>query len=432
MSFVSKARSWLLLVSEYAGVQIAVKALSAVGALLLINILPVEEYGVFTLLLATLTFLVSFSDFGATGSLLYFWRRAKKKVRIFSIYVHAVFRIRRSLFIGSAALSLIYLLGIYYFKQYDIVGIAVGSGLMILATWHLIQAGTWVYVFRVENHFKQSYVVEVAGELTKLIAVLLLWGTGFMYGWAAMACVLAGAYVSAKVASLFSGKGNTVKQVHGDRVMRIADGAVKGQVIPTIPWTIFFAVQGPLVAWLAATFGTVRSLAEVGALGRLGAIIGLISGFTISVFVPKLTHVHQEDLYLKYYLGWWLVLFGIGSILLGLIWIWPSVLLMLLGKQYKGLQIELFIAAATSVFMTFEYYAGAINRARGWIKGQALRIAVIVVGQVAMVPFLDFQLTADLLVFGLGTAILAMLVQLGFNVAGFWARHLPPNAGHAR
>ena len=419
MTFVSRARRWLLLIVEYLGAQVAVRAISAASALLLINILPIQEYGIYTLFLASLTFLTGFSDFGATGSLLYFWRRANNRISIFAAYLQAVFRFRKLLFIGGALLSLIYIYGIARSKNYDEIEIAVGTGLMVIASWYMITTGTWLFAFRIIGRFRQSYVVEGAGEFAKLIIILLLWVINVRYSWAAMGSVLIGAFASASLAGYFSKRPNIIHKAHGVRMSHFADRAVWAQTVATMPWAIFFAVQGPLVVWLAATFGSVQNLAEVGALGRLGAIIGLISGFTISVFVPKLSNIQNDVKYFGYYITWLGVLFFIGSTLLIILWYWPKILLVLLGNQYKGLHVELFVAAVTAVVMTFEYFAGAINRARGWVAGQIVRISIIVLGQVISVAFLDFEFTADLLYFGLVTAILAMIVQLGFNFSGF-------------
>src|SRR5262245_18549070 len=55
-------------------------------------------------------------------------------------------------------------------------------------------------------------------------------------------------------------------------------------MLPTLPAAAYFAVQGPLVVWLSATFGGARNIAEVGALGRLGLVVGLFSGLTGTVF----------------------------------------------------------------------------------------------------------------------------------------------------
>ena len=68
-------------------------------------------------------------------------------------------------------------------------------------------------------------------------------------------------------------------------------------MLPTLPSALYFSVQGPLLVWLSATFGTTRTLAEVGALGRLGLIVGMFSGLTGVVFLPRLAAITSDGLY---------------------------------------------------------------------------------------------------------------------------------------
>ena len=46
--------------------------------------------------------------------------------------------------------------------------------------------------------------------------------------------------------------------------------------------------------WLAATFGGTTNLAQVGALGRLGLLVGFFSNLGQVVFLPKLVQIADE------------------------------------------------------------------------------------------------------------------------------------------
>ena len=52
-----------------------------------------------------------------------------------------------------------------------------------------------------------------------------------------------------------------------------------------------------MIVWLAATFGGTRDIAEVGALSRLGLLVGIFSSLTGVVFLPRLAHVTDDRLY---------------------------------------------------------------------------------------------------------------------------------------
>jgi hypothetical protein len=195
--------------------------------------------------------------------------------------------------------------------------------------------------------------------------------------------------------------------------------------MPILPGLIHFALQGPLVAWLAAYYGSVVNLAEVGALSRLGVLIGVIAGFTSTVFVPRLVAISDEAIFLRYYLLWWLVIIALGSVIMLAVTIFPEALLFLLGDAYSGLHTELIVMAATAVVWTWNGYVFGVNRARGWVKNQAYIVLVLIVGQLTMFVYLDFSTTLGVLLFGLGTGFIWLFYQLLLNVVGiFWSmRH---------
>jgi O-antigen/teichoic acid export membrane protein len=415
-----RLKRWLLLASQYAGAQLGIRAISSIAALLLVHLLSVQEYGIYTLLLANLTFLVGVSDFGATGSLMYFWRRSKARAAVFSSYLGAVFRLRQSLFLISAVGSLAYLVIISSLGKYELRTLAYGTSLMLAGTWFLIQVGTWLAVFRIQGRFTESYLVEATSEFVKLAGVATMWLAGFHSSTFAMATMLMGAIGAAwMIHRMNPATAGQVKAQGTSTERKLVKRAVLGQVLPAAPWTLFFVAQGPLIAWLAAGFGSVQNLAELGALGRISALIAMVSGFTIGVLIPRLSNVHDERTYFRYYVLWWVVLLAFGSLVLGIAWISPKYVLWLIGHQYSQLRTELALSLLTALVMTLEWYAGGINRARGWMGGQALRISVVLLGQAAMTPFLDFGRTVDLLMFSLGTAMLMLTVQLAQNLIGF-------------
>lgn len=61
-----------MLASEYTAAHMAARLLAAISGLMLVRLLPVSEYGFYTLVLAAFTFICTFSDLGATETLSFF------------------------------------------------------------------------------------------------------------------------------------------------------------------------------------------------------------------------------------------------------------------------------------------------------------------------------------------------------------------------
>jgi len=407
------------LASEYTAAHLSARFLAAISGLLLVRILPVNEYGFYTLVLAAFTFICTFSDLGATETLSFFRWRAGKKSKSWVPYFHAVMRFRRMVFMFAFISSAAYVLSMGLHLGIEISTTLIAISLIGLSAWLAIHSGIIAYVLKLEQRFRQAYVVELSNDGVKLLAAGMIWALGLATAIAGMVGVAVGALVSVIIASRLSGHSAAIISILNRRQHNRRNRMLLGQLLPILPGTIHFALQAPLIAWFAAYYGTVANLAEVGALGRLGALIGVLTGFTSTVYVPRLLVIKDDRLFIRRYLYWWFVLLMLSGVMLLAVWVFPDALLYLLGDAYSGLHIELLVVAATAVAWMWNGYVYSVNRARGWVKRQEYVLFVLIVGQIGMFIYLEFSNTLDVLLFGMGTALLWVIFQLALNVSGF-------------
>ena len=413
-----RARPLVRLASEYTTAHVAGRVLAAAAGLILVRLLPVTEYALYTLFLAGYTFITTSSDLGATESLAYFRRRAIFENRPWSIFYEAVVRFRGVVFVGGLILSMVYVFYTATKIERDAHGIVAAVVVMGCGAWLAIQASTTAYALKLELRFREAYVVELCNEGTKLIAVALLWAASMATALAGMVSIGLGGLVATGVASAFWGRSIGDGAPKDDRPAKDAMRALLGQVGPVLPGTIYYSLQAPLVAYLAASYGPARNLAEVGALGRLGALIGVLSGFTSTVFVPRLASIKDAGAFRRRYVYWWLVVLFFGGAVLLAVSLFPDALLWILGRSYSDLHAELTIAAASAVIGIWSAFAWQVNRARGWVRAQLYRVPVLAVAQVSLFLLLDLSSTGGILLFGLGSLLTDVLFQVGVNVHG--------------
>lgn len=413
----------LRLGAEYFVAHMATRALAAISGLMLVWLLPVSEYGYYTLILSAFMFICTFSDLGATETLSFFRWRAGKKSKSWIPYFHAVLRFRHTVFALGFASSAAY---VFYTGGHVGEGIQTrlaGIVLSGLAAWFAIQAGIRSYVLKLEQRFRAAYLVELSNEGGKLLAVGMIWMLGLATAIAGMASVAIGALIAAFIASRLLGQWFTQMGIQKERHVRRRTRLLLGQIMPILPGTIHFTIQGPLIAWLAAYYGSIVNVAEVGALGRLGALIAVIAGFTGTVFVPRLLAISNDVVFYRRYLQWWAFMLAFGGIMMLVVSVFPQALLLLLGNPYSGLRTELIISAATAVIATWGAFSWHINRARGWVKYQPYRVPVLVAGQIPMFLLLDFSNTESVLLFALGSILLDFVFQTLISAVGFHVRH---------
>ena len=414
-----RATPLLRLASEYTAAHIFARFLAALSGLMLVRLLPVSEYGFYTLVLSAFTFICTFSDLGATETLSFFRRRAVTKNKFWIPYYHAVLRFRHTVFFFGFVSSAAY---IFYTGRHIGEGIniiLVSIPLMGLSAWFAIQSGIISYVLKLEQRFRQAYAIELFNEGTKLLVVIIIWLLGFDSALAGITSIALGALIAVILASRIIGHGFDKSGTPNHRQIHHNNRVLFGQIIPILPGAIHFALQGLLITWLAAYYGSAVNVAEVGALGRLGVLIGVISGFTVTVYVPRLLAISDKSLFLNRYLLWWFVMLMLGGAIILLVTLLPEAVLFLLGDSYSGLDTELIVVAVTAVVWTWNGYVYSVNRAKGWVRRQSYILYVLIAGQALMFIYLDFSNTQDVLLFGLGTALIWVIYQLSLNFAGF-------------
>ena len=194
-------------------------------------------------------------------------------------------------------------------------------------------------------------------------------------------------------------------------------------ILHTLPSAVYFSFQGPLVVWLSATFAGTQSVAEVGALGRLGMIFGLFSGLIPVIIIPRLAAVVDEGLYRRRYAQYGLAMM-LGTMgMLAAVAKLPGLFLALLGPNYAGLDYELLLVVGTAGLGLLGGYAVAINQARGWVRWQPAALAAYAGIQVWLILSLDVSTTQGVLSFGFWSACVGFGLQSSVAFAGFWRPH---------
>jgi O-antigen/teichoic acid export membrane protein len=409
----SRLRSWVKILSAYFTAQTLTQLAGIAAGLLFINFMPVRDFALYTLASSVITFFTFASDLGSTTSLLHFFHRATREGEDFGGYVAAVLALRRWAFLlgGLAVLAVFPRIAVE--RGFGALEIALAAAAIAVGVWFQIGASVRVLLLRLADRYGRSYRAEMAGAAFRLLAAVVMIAAGLLYGWLGVVAAAAGTAVTAWLAR----SGATVPEAQGDpaesrrRVLRY--------LLPTLPGALYFAVQGPLVVWLAATFGSTRNIAEVGALGRLGLVVGIFSGLTGVVFLPRLARITDDRLYRARYFQFGALLATIALGMLAAAALFPGLFLLLLGKSYAGLDRELLLVVGAAGLTLLDGYAVAVNLARSWTRWQGGAVLSLALSQAALAALLPLSTTSGVLLLNLLSSAVALAGQLAINAAGF-------------
>jgi O-antigen/teichoic acid export membrane protein len=428
-AWLPRCKRWLGILSAYFSTQTLVQ-LAGIGAgLLFIRFLPVREFALYTLAFSVVTFFNFLSDLGSTNSLLHFFRESAVKGEDFGSYYAAVLSLRKAGFLIGAAAVVAAFPAIAAAKGYALAQSLPVTLAIVLCVWFQINSALRILALRLADGYGRSYRAELAAGAARLVLALVIVASAMLWAWLGVLSAAAASALTAWLARPRPVSGAAARRPVPQAPpppppdLRPYRRQVVRYLLPNLPSAFYFSIQGPLVVWISATFGTTRTIAEVGALGRLGLAVGLFASLTGVVFLPRLARLTDDRLYRMRYLQFGSFLLLVVGAFLAAAALLPGAFLLLLGPNYRGLHRELLLIIVSSGLALLDGYALGVNAARSWNRWQAAALGGLVVVQVAAIAWMPLNSTWNVLRFNVLTAAFGFVSQLTMNWIGFLRPH---------
>lgn len=188
---------------------------------------------------------------------------------------------------------------------------------------------------------------------------------------------------------------------------REVQGRILKLVSRTLPGAIYYALSGQLTIWLISIFGNTESIAQIGALGRLAAVLAVIQavlGILVVPYFAKLQNNKKKliQLFLLLQLGF--LVFTAGLALA--VWMFPEFILGILGPQYDDLSLELLLMMITSCFALQGGTVYHISVSRGIVSSPIWMISFLLLLQVGLIFVFEFSVVSQVILY-------SMIVNIG-------------------
>jgi O-antigen/teichoic acid export membrane protein len=355
---------WSRLSVEFALSQAFGQLAGLISALIYVRVMPVDQYALYAMGLTSLAFISTGSDFGLTISLNYFWREDSRDGRGIEPIIAVVQRLRWALLVLVSFVSAALLLKTTIEQNLSIISVFACFGLVVATGSAGLRATLDIQLIRLEGMQRQSYYCEAAGSITRLLVAVAMIVTGISTALFGLAGGLLG-YLSMLAALRgFAGTPRSTSHLVEGETWR----KVLGYIIPTGFTSLVYMVQLPLVLWLALTFGGKALLAETFAVGRIGAIYGMMGIFVSAVIGPSLARISDDARFARM-VGLFLLallLLSAGAVMIA--YLAPSALLLLIGPKYAHLEREVVLSIVTASFDLLTAFLAMANRLRGWVR----------------------------------------------------------------
>jgi O-antigen/teichoic acid export membrane protein len=355
---------WSKLFLEFAVSQGIGQAAGMLSGLIYVRLMPVDQYSLYAIGLASLAFLSVGSDMGLTGSLSYFWRQSGNVSSAIEPRIAAVRRLRWAFLVLASLISGVLLLKTAAKQNLPLMSVFTCFGVVVATASSQLHATVDLHLMRLRGMQRRSYYCEAAGSIIRLLAAIAMIATGITTALFGLVGQLLGALSIIVALRAFAPTSIKNSQPAGIETWR----EVLSYIIPIFPTTIVYMAQEPLVLWLALTFGGQSTLSEAFAVGRIAAIYGLLTSFIVVVIEPRLARIKDEVHFARMMGLFLLALVLLGAAVTMVAHLAPSALLLLIGPKYAHLHLEVVLSIAASSFWLLTTFLAIANRMRGWVR----------------------------------------------------------------
>ena len=406
----SKVLEWGTLLSVAGSAQMFVQGLGLLSGILIIRLVSAEEYALYTLAYTMLGTIVSLADGGIVNGVMASGAKVWQSKQGLGSVVATGMELRRKFAMVTLAISMPVLF--YLLVKHEAGWLT--ATLIILALVPVFYAMLTDDLLAVSVKLHQDVVALQKNDiLANCGRFVLLIGGLFIFPFAALAILANGLpriwaniklrRISAKFADLSAPPDPVVRK------------DILGMVKRTLPGTIYYCVAGQISVWLISIYSNTTSIAEIGALGRLSALLTVLTTVFATVVTPRFARLPEDPKVLLK--GFFQIMAVVTVLVVGipaLVYLFPTQVLYVLGRNYSTLVTEVFQSALGACLFMMVGLIYSLSVSRAWIISPAINITSGIAVQILLISTIDLSTTSNVLLCALLGAFWGVIMYTGY------------------
>ncbi|MCC9599951.1 hypothetical protein LOC67_05210 [Stieleria sp. JC731] len=384
--YAARISDWGRLLSVTISGQLAVQAIAFCCGIMVIRLLSIEQYALYTLANTMLSTMGCIADSGVTTGVVSQGGKVWRDRTRLGVVLATGMNLRRKFAAACILVSAPIL--ILLFQKHGASWTMTATMIAVIIPTFLVSLST--KIFEVAPKLHQSIkplqnsligtgllrMVMTAGFLiTAPFGFLAILATGISQ----LFCNWRYRQLSLRYADFHQTEDPTVRS----NIMRI--------VKRSFPGAIYISFLGQINIWLISFFGSTDAVAQIGALGRLALLIAVFQSVFNILIVPRFSRLPIESpVILTRFFQVQTLLWICGAGIVVAVGLLPDQLLWLLGDQYAGLNHELILMAIICAITLIRFGIQSLNSARGFVMNpwifMPLNLTIVTAGYALFPP----------------------------------------------
>ena len=413
---LARGRRAIGIVASFFLGQGALQGLQILVGLFLVRKLSVEAYAQFGLAYGFQMTMGILMDFGFTSTIVPLVGEHRDNRQLVGRYVRAAKHLRDRTFWILAPVAAIAFLAIMHRHHWS-WSLQIMLVLSVLLT--LYSSGRISYFSAplfLLGRLREFYVPQTATALGRLVAYFGCSLAGILNAWIAaglnaLNVTMNGAFLEKKAHQYMEWPKDNDPSTNRE-VLRY--------ILPAAPAIILAAFQSQISLFLIGIFGRTTNIAEVAALGRVGQLFAALMTFNVVVVEPYIARISRERL-LSTYLGFIAItaMLCVPAVLFA--FAFPSPLLWLLGRNYKGLGSAVGWVVLAACINHLGGLMWIMNRSRKWLfwSGTILEVVLLLTVQGAFIVLVGVHTTQQAVLFTFASSFCYIVAHGYVGIYGF-------------
>jgi O-antigen/teichoic acid export membrane protein len=418
-SYITKARTLLPVVSQFAVGQIGLQFLNMLNGFFLLRWLSIEQQALFSIAFSVQILLTSLSDLGLCGSVIALVGQHHYDKVIVGKYIASARSLRNIFFLIAFLLCLVLYPILMKQQAWNSHIFWLNMLPVILAGYFQADMGIYSAPLMIHKKLNALYLPQILSSALRFLVNFILFIVTYINSFTTLTINALMLFFNSRV---FKKKAKDLfVDVSKDSLLsQQARGEMLKYVSPQIPGLLFNSIYGQLQVFIAAFFGKANNIAEVAALGRLSQLFLLLSAFNSVLIGPYIAKSSLHALPKKYFASLMLAI-AIAVALIVSAYILPGFYLFILGAKYYHLKSELILMISTASISFVSMVFWIMHSSRQWVFWWAswAYIAGVILCQIAGLLTINLSTTHGVLVLSLITAVVVFLIQIFIGWYGF-------------